>query len=398
VAALSRRAFLGRLGGGVAAPFIVARSSSAKTLARRYALGNSISPLAIRHVVVVMMENRSFDHLLGWLPGADGRQAGLRYPDRNGHLVATHHLKTYQACASADPTHSFQGGREEYDYGRCDGFLRAERNDSYAIGYYSQADLPFLGQAAPRWTVCDRYFSAIMAGTVANRMYLHAGATDRLAGITPISTLQTIWDALGHGGVSGRYYFSDVPFLGLWGAKYRSIMHTHRRFLEDCASGELPAVAYVDPRFVGEHQGIANDDHPHADIRAGEYFLNQAYEAVVRSPSWPHTVMVIAFDEWGGFFDHVPPPPGAARDPHHRLRGFRVPCLVISPFARRRYVDHRLFDHASILRMIEWRWRLRPLAVRDAHATNLALTLDLSRASTAAPRFSVPTFRAGAAC
>ncbi|HYX22979.1 MAG TPA: alkaline phosphatase family protein, partial [Thermoanaerobaculia bacterium] len=111
----------------------------------------------IKHVVVVMMENRSFDHLLGWLPGADGKQAGLVYTDGQGAAFPTYPLAPdFQGCGHPDPDHSYDGGRVEYDDGLCDGWLRAGANDVYAIGYYTQGDLPFLGKAAPDWTVCSR--------------------------------------------------------------------------------------------------------------------------------------------------------------------------------------------------------------------------------------------------
>lgn len=118
----------------------------------------------IEHIVVVTMENRSFDHFLGWLPGANGQQAGLTYTDKAGQPHATYPLAPdYQGCAHPDPDHSYAGGRIEYDNGACDGWLRAGSNDIYSIGYYVQKDLAFLGQAAPGWTTCDNYFAAIMA-------------------------------------------------------------------------------------------------------------------------------------------------------------------------------------------------------------------------------------------
>jgi phospholipase C len=111
----------------------------------------------IDHIVVVMMENRSFDHLLGWVPGAEGRQAGLTYEDRTGALRPTSRLVDFQGCAHPDPDHSYTGGRVEYDDGRCDGWLKAGQNDEYAIGYYTADDLAFYQQAIPQWTVCDRH-------------------------------------------------------------------------------------------------------------------------------------------------------------------------------------------------------------------------------------------------
>ena len=136
--------------------------------------------------------------------------------------------------------------------------------------------------------------------------------------------------------------------------------------------------------------GGSGDDHPHADIRVGEYFMYQVYKAITTSPAWRHTVLVINFDEWGGFFDHVPPPLAPDVNPDFQLRGFRVPCLLISPFARRGYMSHDVYDHTSVLKMIEWRWGLQPLSVRDANAKNLADALDLSTTNLAAPDFAVP--------
>src|SRR5438552_15879811 len=128
----------------------------------------------IEHVIVFMMENRSFDHFLGWLPGADGMQAGLSYLDRAGVPHSTHRLAPdYQGCGHPDPDHSYEGGRIEYDNGAADGWLRAGANDDYAIGYYTRKDLTFLGRAAPDWTACDRYFAAILAETFPNRIYQH---------------------------------------------------------------------------------------------------------------------------------------------------------------------------------------------------------------------------------
>ncbi len=260
----------------------------------------------IDHIVVAMAENRSFDHLLGWLPGADGRQAGLVFTDISGAAFETHPLAPdFQGCGHPDPDHSFQGGRIEYNERACDGWLRAGSNDEYAIGYYRQQDLPFLGKAAPDWTVCNRYFSAIMAPTYPNRIYQHAGVTDRLDDSTTLSTLPTIWDRLADAGLEGRYYFSDLPFIALWGAKYAGITRPSAEFLADCASGNLPEVSFVDPPFAGEEIGTSSDYHPHGDVRAGESWLYQTYRAVTTSPNWARTVLVINFDEWGGFFDHV---------------------------------------------------------------------------------------------
>lgn len=397
---LSRRNFMAGL---AAAPFI--RSLSPNTLLQLQADGGGL-PLAtasgIEHVVLVMMENRSFDHFLGWLPGADGRQAGLRYPDFTGQLQSTYHLGDFQGCAFQDPDHSYEGGRIEYDGGKCDGWLLA--NDAYSIGYYLRNDLAFLGSAAPGWTVCDNYFSAILAETFPNRLYQHAAQTDRLHNTTTQSVLPTIWDRLQNAGVTGKYYFNDAPFLALWGAKYLGISRPFAEFLADCAAGSLPQVSFIDPRFEDETSGTSNDDHPHADIRNGEAFLSQVYGAVTSGPNWQGTLLVINFDEWGGFFDHVPPPaapiPTAdqlAGNQDGRL-GFRTPALLISPWSRRGYVSHTQFDHTSVLKLIEWRWGLSPLSVRDATANNLALALSFGQPNSDAPAYTVPAGPFGGVC
>jgi phospholipase C len=388
------RAGLG-LAAGAAASGAIEAMAPAASAATRPTLPADPRTSGIDHIVVVMMENRSFDHYLGWLPGADGRQAGLSFLDRNWVPRRTHHLTDSQGCAHPDPDHSFEGGRIQLDGGRCDGWLIAGENDEFSIGYYDQTDLSFYGQAAPQWTVFDRYFSATMAETYPNRFYQHSAQTDRTHNSTATATMPTIWDRLAAAGVSGTYYFTDVPFLALYGTRYAPISKPVSQFLTDAAAGTLPAVSFVDPKFLDEGSGSSADDHPHADIRAGQAFVNEIYHAVTTGPGWARTALVINYDEWGGFFDHVAPTsaPDARPDLGTGLRGFRVPCLLISPRARRGFVAHGTYDHTSILKMIEWRHRLPALTARDAAASNLAEAMDFGRPPNLdAPRYAVPSF------
>jgi phospholipase C len=356
------------------------------------------------HVVVVMMENRSFDHLLGWLPGADGQQAGLTFTDVAGVPHATHPLAPdMQGCSHPDPDHSYAGGRAELNGGAADGWLRAGTNDDYAIGYYVQADLPFLGRAAPQWTTFSRYFAPILAETYPNRIYMHAGQTDRVTNTIRISRLPTIWDRLAKAGLKGRYYFSDVPILALWGSKYLRMSRPVTAFLAQARAGTLPHVSFVDPKFIDEGSGTSRDDHPHADVRNGEVFMARIYRAVTTSPNWARTVLIFTFDEWGGFYDHVPPPTApiptadAAAGNQDGLRGFRVPCVMVSPFARRAHIATTVYDHTSILRMIESRWSLPSLSVRDRTANNLGSEFRASP-QLSAPQLAVPGGPFGAPC
>jgi phospholipase C len=366
----------------------------------------------IEHVVVVMMENRSFDHFLGWLPGANGAQdtSRRRYPDRQGRLHANYHLADPMGCAHPDPDHSYAGGRFQLHGGAMDNFARG-RNDTFAIGFYGEADRPFMSALARHYTTCDAYFCSFMGPTWPNRLFLHAGQTERLGNRNARATVPTIWDQLNQpGGPTGRYYYSDVPFIGLWGGKYRRISAPYQQFLADAQAGTLPNVAYLDPEFIGAGKGRGNDDHPRAHIGAGDAFLGDVFHALSHGPGWQHTVLIVTYDEWGGFYDHVAPPrvtpgiplgaqPGSDVDRDmvngRVLLGFRVPCIVASPFSRswdprRPVVDHRLYDHTSVLKLIEWRWRLRPLSQRDASTQptdpgNLADALRL-----ASPDASVP--------
>jgi phospholipase C len=364
----------------------------------------------IDHIVVVTMENRSFDHFLGWLPHADGKQAGLTYTDSSGVPHSTYRLAPeFQGCAHPDPGHEVASAQIEWNNGACDGWLRTGRNnDLFPIGYYTRADLRFLGAAAPQWTVCDSYFAPFLGPTFPNRQYLLCARADRIDDSFTKTDLPTIFDRLQAKRVSVKHYSGQFStgtfsFLFLWNHKYDPIERTHAQFFADCKRGTLPRVSFVDPDLtftdVGPQSGIWNDDHPHADVRAGEWFLQQVYRAVTTSRLWPRTLLVITYDEWGGFFDHVPPPAAAADlDPSFLQRGFRVPTLLISPYARRAHVDHTVYDHTSILRLIEWRFGLAPLAVRDAHATNLANALDFSRRNLHAPQYRVPKLVAGPPC
>ena len=394
---LTRRQFLGGAG---------AAGALAATGGWRYSARASqlvVPPPApdksgIEHIVVVMMENRSFDHFLGWLPGADGRQAGLTYRDANGRAHSTYSLSgEYNGCAHPDPDHSYEGGRAQYNHGAMDGWLHhGSGDDVFALGYYGAADRPFMSRLALNYTTLDRYFCSILAETYPNRFFMHGATTDRLHNSSTTTSIPTIWDRLSARGVSARYYFSDLPFLALWGAKYIPTAAHYSQFLADAAAGTLPAVSFVDPRFETETApadvpglpndtggGTSGDDHPHGDIRAGDAFLGQIFKALTTGPNWANTVLVINYDEWGGFFDHVAPPRAAASAKvdtdlvkGQSLLGFRVPCIIASPFTKGHPSSPRVygtpqrqqapFDHASVLKLIEWRFGLAPLTARDA--------------------------------
>jgi phospholipase C len=400
----TRRRFLGSLAGASTIAGVAQRSGFAQP---------SPNASGIEHIVVVTMENRSFDHFLGWLPGAEGKQAGLSYTDSNGAAHATYSLGSdYTGCGHPDPDHSYNESRVAYDGGAMDGFLRAGNNDIFAIGYYPEGTLPFYTALARSFLVCDRYFASILGPTFPNRMFLWAAQTDRLGDTLPLSSLPTIFDRLSAAGVSHRYYFNNLPFLAFWGLKYLFSTGTFLEFLSAAAAGRLPAVSFVDPNFTLLDDGTGNDDHPHADVRNGDAFLARIFQAVAHGPAWKSSVLVITFDEWGGFYEHVAPPRVVAPNSvdtdlvnGQALLGFRVPVIIASPFTRNTgsspLVSHTVFDHTSILKLIEWRWGLQPLTSRDASSQigNPAAEMnfgspntDVSGITTPGPVTAAPCF------
>jgi phospholipase C len=395
---LSRRSFLAAA---------AATAAGARPLTRTVPAAPARLPAPSRsgldHVIVVMMENRSFDHFLGWLQGADGKQASLTYTDAAGTAHQTWSLAPdFQGCAYHDPDHSYENSRVAWNNGACDGWLRAGQNDVYSIGYYRQQDLPFLGKIAPAFTVCDRYFAPIMGPTFPNRFYSLSGVTDRISDVESRVDLPTIFDRLAAKRISAAYYYGNFDFLLLY-QRYTAVSHPVAQLFGALRTGKLPSFVYVDPSYTFADSGPASgnqgdDDHPHADIRAGEYFMSTIYNAVVRSPAWPRTLLVFTFDEWGGFFEHVSPPTAPDVKPEYEQRGFRVPAVLVSPFARRGHVAHATYDHTSILRLVEWRFGLEPLSQRDASAANLAAALDFSHRNLRTPTVSVPRLLVGAAC
>ncbi len=312
----------------------------------------------IRHVVILMMENRSFDHFLGWLPGADGRHDLTFVSAVDGNTYPNYPLAPdFQGCGYSDPDHSWEGWLVEHNYGKMDGFLQRPTTpadnpgvtlaaaNTFPIGYYSNfhhdgrrktlPDLPVTGTLAEHYTTLDRYFCAFAGETYPNRFYQHAGQTDRDHNSEVASTLPTIWDQLSpipnsDGIPTGGYYYRDAPFLALWASpaiepgavfKYQAFMHPFSdadastaalsagtSFVTACQNGTLPNVSYIDPAFDNEGTGTSGDDHPLGDIRLGERFIADAYHALADNGYLDNTVFIVTFDEWGGFYEHVRPP------------------------------------------------------------------------------------------
>jgi phospholipase C len=432
---LTRRTFMQLMGGATA----VAATGSDLLGRAAAAAAATVTPNGhngVEHVVILMMENRSFDHFLGWLPGADGRH-DRAYLSADGNVYPNYPLAPdFQGCGYSDPDHSWEGWLVQHNAGKMDGFLQRPTApagnagvtlaaaNTFPVGFYTNRhrdgrrkevpDLPVIGALAERYTVLDRYFCSFAGETFPNRFYQHAARTDRDHNNATVSTLPSIWDQLSpipntQGIPTGGYFFRDLPFLALWGTKYFPFWHpfaagdaqglgvsiTTLPFLDTVKQGLLPNVSFVDPAFDTEGNGTSADDHPLADIRLGERFIADTYHALASAGYLDNTVLVVTFDEWGGFYDHVPPPrvvddtnpadvdhsgdgttpTDGQLVPDYSQLGFRVPTIVVSNLAERRVVHSGPFEHTSTLRLIESTFGLQPLTARDANAENLGTVL-----------------------
>lgn len=385
----------------------------------------------VEHLVVVMLENRSLDHYLGWYGAENDDFDGVQhaaFPDRRdgggGALVPTAPWgragrDDYAGRGFEDPAHSWTAGRVQRNGGACDGWLDARhRSDEFALAYYDAADVPVWAQVTRNWQAYDRWFSSLLGPTQPNRFYQHSAQSAGLKknDLPPDLAVRgrtewahgfdwpTIWTLMEQAGMSSAYYYSNLPEIAFWGERHAAQARHVSEFYAAAESGRLPQVSFVDPFFIGP-EGVANDDHPHADLRLGQAFLSDLVEAFTTSPLYRKAAMVITYDEWGGFWDHVDPPrlpddratdadPGGADD--FSQLGFRLPSTVISPWtaARRNHrgqpqnrVDHTVYDHTSALKFISQNWGLTFLNRRHALTNSLEGAFRGFRDADFEPRF-----------
>ena len=254
-------------------------------------------------------------------------------------------------------------------------------NDIFALSYYDRGQLGFIHQAASTYTLYDRYFCSLLGPTFPNRYYkwaaTSAGKTSNIEQVDVDqggNQFETIFDrALGRG-LSARYYHSDIPFAAVYGPRGLGWSNPVSRYYADCAAGTLPNITIIDPPFGdgGGGDGLSADEHPLGDVRLGQAFMADVVNAFVASPNYRRGALFIVYDEWGGFFDHVRPPrvpdkrSTANLDTDFGQMGFRIPAVTVSPYTRRRTkgdqlrVDHGVYGHESILKLISHRFGLGP--------------------------------------
>lgn len=443
----------------------------------------------VKHIVILMMENHSFDSHLGALGPDKGGFDPSTAPDPSGATdssgatdpstpsdvtdpsapsdVTPHHRTTTTQFKHV-PSQSWQASHVQWNNGANDGFARSAQQSAaffkvtdpdaatIANAYWTEAELPFYYSLARTFPLCTRWFTPCLGPTFPNRRFLLAGTANGLMDdVLKLDTPPngTILDVLTAHGIDWRNYHNTQPakvlltrILGMPGVRVARALalvmgalgpvrnylihnvgftanlfpagylrvrnHTAslKQFFADAAGGTLPPVSIVDPDF--EHWSEENPQ----DIQRGEGFAAAVINAVMDGPGWDGTVLVWLYDESGGYFDHVPPPPAVPPDDtparslidkpapvrallklalgklwgHLRFvddwpdraydrYGFRVPAVVVSPFAKRDCVTDTVFDHTSLLKFIEDKWVLPPLTQRDAHANSIMETLDFDQ-------------------
>jgi phospholipase C len=368
----------------------------------------------IEHFVLLIMENHSFDNVLGTLdrPGVDGLTfvdgvAQNSNPDSDGNPVTAFHLPT--TCQ--DGYHvgqSWNSSHLQWNGGANDGFVKTSGRES--MGYYTAADLPVMHALAATFPVCDRWFCSTMCQTYPNRMFTFAGtcqgaiATDtaeRIAASPPAAGL--IFDSLDRAGVSWKNYAVDLGDTMLWGPAYfatKVALGGHffpiADFFADAALGTLPAFSVITP------DGFEASEENPQNVEAGETFVWSIVTALFASPAWSKTALLITYDEHGGYYDHVPPAalpaPGDGILPRatqlfgdaYTFSGFRVPTILVSPWARAGTVSHTIYDHTSIMAFLERKYGLAALTDRDAAAADMTDLFDFSVPSFANPPLLPP--------
>jgi len=348
----------------------------------------------IEHVIIVMMENHSFDSYLGALgptvgfPVSHGVPTAAN-PDGNGNLIHAFHMPS--ACQlNGHPGQNWNASHISYNGGRNDGFVLA--SGPVAMGYWTEEDIPFYYGLARTFPLASRWFGSTLCQTYPNRRFLMAGtaagivSTSGAALMAPLPPNGNIFDRLDAHGISWRNYYSDLPSVAILFAFAQQNEHKLQRipqFFTDVAAGTLPAVSLVDPLSTNG----GSEENPD-DIRVGEQFVAQVINAVMAGPGWAKTLLVWLYDEHGGYYDHVPPPRAIAPDDippdlapgdepgGYDRYGFRVPAVVVSPYARRNYISTVVRDHTAILKFIERKWNIGALTFRDANADDLFDCLD----------------------
>lgn len=397
----------------------------------------------IKHLVLLMMENRSFDHMFGFLKSAEYKIDGLNgdesNPDANGKPVTVSRDAQYSGDLNPDPGHDFLdvneqifGNRSGAGAANMQGFVKnyqsITNNPQKArrtMKCFDPARIPVLTTLAREFAVCDRFFSSVPGPTLPNRAFVHFGTSRGRLDMAPDygGNFLTIYELLDKDkntpGVGSRVYVNDssIAFTLSYLTKNQGrFFGEFNDFRKECQKGTLPSYSVVEPRFNSQMDDrfAANDQHPDHGVDRGEEFIKNVYGMIRgKQELWESTMLVIIYDEHGGLYDHVPPPTTVSPDGRvsplqdfkfERL-GVRVPAVVVSPYIKRGTIMSALFDHTSVIATARKLFTNSPatnaLTERDKQANSLdvCLNLDVPRTDTvifAKPSAAPPPVMVGA--
>jgi phospholipase C len=366
----------------------------------------------VQHIVFIIKENRTFDNYFGTFPRANGATKGVT---SSGVVVALIHQPDRLAM---DIDHSWTGAHFAVNGGKMNRFdlLKGARQNGQdmAMSQFTQADLPNYWAYAAKFTLADAMFSSLEGPSFPNHLYTIAaqsggalnnpgipgkgvatdswgcdaddgvvvgaiGPTGGKTLIRPCFDFQTLADELQAARVAWRYYAPPQGQPGYVWSALNSVKHIRNgplwasnvvpetQFGDDARSGNLPAVSWLVPN-------LAESDHPPQSVCAGENWTVQQINAIMNGPEWDSTVIFLTWDDFGGFYDHVPPP-GIDKFG----LGPRVPMIIISPFAKKGYISHTQYEFASMLKFVEERFALRPLTARDNSANDMLDSFDFQQ-------------------
>jgi phospholipase C len=350
----------------------------------------------LQHIVVLMMENRSFDHMLGSLKAVDARIDGITNqdpygnPDTTGAMVQPQPLAQFQAQLQPDPDHHFPavdlqifgGDTSPNRVANMQGFVKSYFNQQRDVGhsqkimyYFKQSDLPVLSTLALEFAVFNRWFASIPGPTICNRAFAHYGTSFGRVDMNPVylnEPFKSVYSRLVNATPkrTAKIYYYDTASSTMEVANLLQnepeLFGTYGQFLDDCNHGNLPDYSFVEPNYsdhdTGSGEEVANDQHPDHNVQAGELFIASVYKAIKDNAQlWQSTALLIVYDEHGGIYDHVVPPSctadfnsasggdtGTGRQFAFDRLGVRVPAILVSPWIPKGTVVNRVFDHASI--------------------------------------------------
>jgi phospholipase C len=409
----------------------------------------SINPATnpVKHVVVIMQENRSFDNYFGTFPGANGipKVACMPLSPDNPKIGC---IKPFLSTSpiSEDMPHGYQSSITAYDNGKMDGYLLAENEDPKTMSYYDNKTIPYYWDLAKHYVLADNFYSSVLSYSLPNHWYAIAGQAPETStfyamhrapnnnilmrqqnastiagggnpntnvsnfGVNPNPISHNLRDEVARiyleesnltktvadlfmnntqNNITWKYYDHLVKEGGYraavnsggafeyWnpfsakGTTYTSQYSPHfvnrAQLFTDLKTGSFPEVSWVIPSFP-------ISEHAPANITTGMNWVKHVINAIMNSSYWNSTAIILTWDDYGGFYDHVPPP----QIDKYGL-GFRMPTLIISPYAKPGYIDHTQYQFESMLKFIEWRFGLQPLTERDLHANNLLNAFDFSQ-------------------